>query len=67
MVVDKQVIDSGPDKGDSGKLYFVEDANNLGYRYAMGSHDGEAAGIYNRPYDAQGFTLHNLHDRLWKN
>ena len=67
MVVDKQVFDSEPKKGDSGGLYFVEDPDNPGYWYAMGSHNGEAAGVYNRPYGAQGFTLHNIHDRLWKN
>ena len=71
-VVDQMKLDyqgfgeDPPEEGDSGGLYFVEDPNYPGDWYAMGSH----AGLDNyipRPYGPQGFSIHEAHNRFWKN
>lgn len=57
------------DDGDSGALYQVEDPNNAGNWYAMGSHSGTSwvgPGLnkYNH-YGPQGFTIDNVYNRRW--
>jgi len=66
MVLEKQYIDDSPSKGNSGGLWFTNDPQNPEYWYALGSHNGVAAGWNNKPYGTQGFTMHDVYNRLWK-
>lgn len=55
-------------KGDSGGLYFAEDPNSAGDYYALGSHNGlfVLQDLSERAVGAQGFTIHDVHGKKWK-
>jgi hypothetical protein len=67
---DMMVVEEGfaedTQKGDSGMLYFVEDPNDPGNWYAMGSHSGvEVINWMERAYGPQGFSIANTWNRWW--
>lgn len=66
MYSDINLLDNATDDGDSGALYFVEDPDNAGNFYAMGSHSGrDTVGASIENYGVQGFSIENIYNRRW--
>lgn len=66
MVVEHPEIGGTSNEGDSGSLHFVEDPNNGGNYYAMGSHTGYFGTFDIEHHGPQGFTIYNVYGRAWR-
>jgi hypothetical protein len=65
MYSSTNIFENQTQLGDSGALYFVEDPDNPGNFYAMGSHSGKGFVNGYSNYGVQGFSIENIYNRRW--
>lgn len=69
MITEHNELGGTAESGDSGSLWFIEDHNNSGNYYAMESISGYYMTLTNgwEHTGPQGFTIHDIYGRAWRN